>query len=199
MDIEKIENAETKILAKKVIYYKQTTSTQEVAKEMANKGVKNGTLIITDKQTNGIGTNGRVWYSNIAKNITMTLIIYPHCNIEKLEGLTVNLANILKETIKELYNIDLQIKKPNDLLLNNKKIAGILTQAVTYENIVKYVLIGIGVNINETEFFPEIQNIATSLKREYKKDFQREEIIVRILEKLENNLIKQQIIQDATN
>lgn len=190
MDIEKIKNANTKYFGKEIIYYKKIESTQDEAKKIVEDNIKSGTIIITDNQIKGKGTKNRSWYSSKEKNITMTLIIYPDCTIEKLEGLTIKIAETLVSTIYELYNIKLNIKVPNDLMLNNKKIAGILTESSTYKNIVKHIIIGIGFNVNETNFSEHTIEIATSLKKEYEHDFQREEIIIKFIEKLEKELIK---------
>ncbi|MCI8482093.1 MAG: hypothetical protein HFJ27_03255 [Clostridia bacterium] len=91
--------------------------------------------------------------------------------------------------MKEQYGIILQIKEPNDLLLEGKKLVGILTEVSTYRRKVKYLLIGIGFNINQTKFDKEIETLATSLKKEYGKEYSREEIIIEIIHKLEKYII----------
>ena len=181
MNIEKIKNANTKVLGKNIVFYKEI-------RKMAEKHTANGTLVIADNQFSGKGTKGRVWTTESGKNITMSLVIYPNCKVEELEGLTVNIAEAIKEAIKELYGYKLDIKEPNDLMLNGKKICGILTQSVTLAEKVDYVLIGIGVNVNQVEFEGELLNIATSLKKEFNMEFEREEIVAKILEKLENKI-----------
>lgn len=188
MNIEKIKNANTKFIGKNVVFYDELGSTQDVIRELAEKHVENGTVVITDNQISGKGTKGRIWSTEKGKNITMSFVIYPKCEAEALEGLTVNIAKAIVEAIKELYGYKLEIKIPNDVMLNGKKICGILTQCVTLEKRVNYILIGIGFNVNQVQFNKEISNIATSLKAEYKKEFEREDIIVKILEKLENKI-----------
>ena len=193
MNIEKIKNANTKVLGKNIVFYKEIDSTQDEIRKMAEKHTANGTLVIADNQFSGKGTKGRVWTTESGKNITMSLVIYPNCKVEELEGFTVNIAEAIKEAIKELYGYKLDIKEPNDLMLNGKKICGILTQSVTLAEKVDYVLIGIGFNVNQVEFEGELSNIATSLKKEFNMEFEREEIAAKILEKLENkitNIIK---------
>lgn len=118
----------------------------------------------------------------------MTMILKPKCNIEKLDGLTVLIAKVMKETIKVLYNYDLEIKKPNDLMLNGKKISGILTQINSQAQKINYLIISFGFNVNEINFSKETVNLATSLKQEYGKDFSREDIIINFIEKLEVKL-----------
>ncbi len=186
MDLEKIKNARTKYIGKNIIYFKEIDSTQKYSKEMVNNNLKNGTIVITDNQTKGIGTNGRNWYSNIGKNITMTITVYPNVDVNKLNNLTIDVARAMQKTIQDLYNINLNIKKPNDLIINNKKIAGFLVETGLIKQKVNYILIGVGFNVNEVEFNVEIKDIATSLKEEFKRDFSREDIIVNFIENLEN-------------
>ena len=186
MDLEKIKNARTNYIGKNIIYFKEIDSTQKYSKEMVNNNLKNGTIVITDNQTKGIGTNGRNWYSNIGKNITMTITVYPNVDVSKLNNLTIDVAKAMQKTIQDLYNINLNIKKPNDLIINNKKISGFLVETGLIKQKVNYILIGVGFNVNEVEFNVEIKDIATSLKEEFKKDFSREDIIVNFIENLEN-------------
>lgn len=185
MNLEKIRIANTIYLGKEIIYKKQIESTQELARKLVKDNAKNGTLVITDNQIKGKGTKGRTWETSKEKNITMTIILKPNLKIEKLEGLTLKIAQSIKEALKELYGYNLTIKVPNDLLLNGKKICGILTQTASIGNKVSYILIGIGFDVNEENFSKELESIATSLKKEYEKEFEREEIIIKIIEKIE--------------
>ena len=176
MNIEKLE-IETK---QKINYYKEIKSTHLHAKEIQNKG---DVVLIAEEQTAGIGTKGRKWHTGENKNIAMTIIKHPKCKISELEGLTIKIAEDIKEVIKEMYGYELQIKIPNDLMLNNKKICGILTEVHTQGDKIEYLLISIGFNVNETEF-GEFNDIATSLKKEYQKEFNREEIKINIINKI---------------
>ncbi len=185
MNLEQIKNAKTKYLGKNIIYFPKMPSTQEYAKKTVDTNIPNGTLIITDYQTNGKGTKDRKWLTTNEENITMTFIVHPNKEISKLEGITIKIANAIQKAIFELYGYVLDIKEPNDLLLNGKKIVGILTQAITISQKVTHIYVGIGLNVNQEKFPTELENIATSLKKEYNISFEREEIIVKILEKIE--------------
>lgn len=187
MNLEKIKLANTKIIGKQIEYYKVINSTHIYAKKIANLEENNGKIIIAKSQTDGIGTNGRSWHTG-ANNIAMTIILKPRCELKDLRYLTVEIANAVQISIKKLYDIDLKIKKPNDLLLNNKKICGILTEVSTISGKINYLLISIGFNVNETEFSKETIEIATSLKKEYNKTFETEEIIKKIIENLETKI-----------
>ena len=182
LDIQKIEQELCQ--KNKIEYYKQIDSTHTYAKKIANKQENNGKIIIAETQTKGIGTKGRVWYTGEGKNIALTIIIKPKCQIEKLDGLTIKIAECISQAIYDLYKIKLQIKEPNDLILNNKKICGILTEVHTMAGKINYLLISFGFNVNEENFEEETKKTATSLKKEYKKDFNREEIIINIIKKL---------------
>lgn len=182
MVVKKIEEQ----TQQKILYYKQINSTHLYAKEIEKQG---DCILIAEEQTGGIGTKGRIWYTG-NNNIAMTIIKHPDCEIKKLEGLTTQIAEEIKKSIKQLYGYELQIKKPNDLMLQGKKISGILTEIHTRGEKIEYLLISIGFNVNEDKFTEEIKQIATSLKIEYKKEFCREEIIIQIINNI-NKIIEQ--------
>lgn len=185
MNIELIKKANTNLLGKEIIYYKRIDSTQEEAKRAIGTKIKSGTIFLANQQTNGKGTHGRRWYTNEGKNIAFTIVLEPICKIEQLEHLTYDIATAICIAIKKATKINLDIKEPNDLLLNGKKVGGILTQIRMQKDLIRYLIIGIGFNVNE-EFFPDdLINVATSLKKEYAEEFSREKIIVSILEELE--------------
>ena len=188
MDIEKIKRAKTKYIGKQLKFFDEIDSTQTEAKRNVEK-YSNGTVIIADMQTAGRGTHGRVWHTK-TDNIAMTIILKPEINIKRLEGFTVAIAEKIQQAIKEIYGIELEIKLPNDLLLNGKKICGILTEVVTIKEIVKEIFIGIGFNVNEKEFSSDISDIATSLYKETKQVYCREDIICKIVENIEQELEK---------
>ncbi len=188
MNIEKIMKSNTKIIGKTIQYQKEITSTHLVAKETANNSKNNGKIILAEKQTEGIGTKGRNWYTGENKNIAMSIILHPTVKPEKLAGLTTQIAISMQKTIEQLYGYKLAIKEPNDLLLKGKKICGILTEINTISEKINYLIISLGFNVNEEQFSEETKNLATSLKKEYGKDFNREDIIVKFIEILEQNI-----------
>ncbi len=189
MDIEKIKNANTQYIGKQIEYYKEISSTHTYAKSIANDEKQSGKLIIAENQTQGIGTKGRTWHTGNNKNIAITIILKPNCKITKFKNLTIDIAKTMQKTIKDLYNIDLKLKEPNDLVLNGKKICGILTQTSIVGEKINYLLISLGFNVNEDNFSEDIKNIATSLKIEFNREFEREEIIKIFIENLEKLLI----------
>lgn len=167
----------------KILRYEEIDSTQLEAKRLIKKKkIENGTVIIARKQTGGIGTHGRNWIDT--GGITFTSILTPNCSLESLANITIDIAKIIVDTFKNLYNINLEIKRPNDIMYNSKKIAGILTETKIYKEKVKYLFIGIGINSNIINFPKEIENIATSIKKEFNIEVDNEKVIEEILSKL---------------
>ena len=154
----------------KIKYFDELPSTHLYVKENQDK-LENGTVIIANKQTAGIGNHGRTWYTGSDDNIAMSMLFKPDCDLSSLNNITVYVAESIKKTIKNLYNIDLTIKYPNDLLLNNKKICGILTEINTISGKINYLIISIGFNVNEICFDDETIKIATSLKKQFSKNY----------------------------
>ena len=131
MKVKTQEKITSEVIAKNIIYFDKLDSTQKYAKKLAEEGTKNGTMVLSNNQIDGIGTHERKWHSEEGKNISFTLIIYPKCAISELDTLTVDIAKCIVDTVYEIYGAKLDIKKPNDLMCNGKKIGGILTQITT--------------------------------------------------------------------
>ena len=179
----------TKFIGKELKYYKTLESTHILAKSLEEQDISNGMIIFADSQTGGIGTHQRKWFTGQAENLSFNIILLPDCDMRKFEKLTIIIAECLVYTIKKLYNVELFIKKPNDVILNNKKLAGILTETVAIGNTIKKLYIGIGININQIDFPGNLKDIATSLKKEFQKDFDRIEIFSEFLEVFEKRYI----------
>lgn len=186
-----LNNVKTQFIGKKMQYFETITSTQEYLKEQVklNK-IEEGEIIFAERQTAGIGTNQRKWYTGKGNNLAFSFALFPNCDIKKLDRLTIIIAECLIEAIRELYLITLQIKTPNDIMYNGKKMGGILTESVTKARIVEKIFIGIGFNVNQDKFPGNLGDIATSLKREFKTDFPREDILSRFLEIFEERYLE---------
>ena len=157
-------NLPTEFIGKKVIHLDTVGSTNDYAKEIGNK-VSGGTLIISEQQTKGKGRLGRVWKSKSGDGIWMSLIIKPKIEPYKTPFLTLVAG---ASVVKALSNLDVEasIKWPNDIIVHNKKICGILTELSAEMERVNYVVIGIGINIKTIDFPDEIKEKATSLYKE---------------------------------
>lgn len=181
----------TKWLGKETIYYKEIDSTQkEIWRRIENKNIDNGTLILADIQTDGIGTHGRKWYTSQEENIAFSFVIYPNIQIQKIENLTVEIAETLLEVFQKIYSIQLAIKNPNDIIINNKKVGGILAETKLRGEQIECLVIGIGINTNQQKFTKEIENIATSIKNEFHIKVDNLEVITEFCNLFEQNMIK---------
>lgn len=169
-----------------IIRYKETDSTNLRAKEAGNKGVSADTLFIADKQTAGVGRRGRSWESPEGENIYMSLLLKPDIEPSKAPMLTLVMAVAVAEGIWQATGIDTLIKWPNDIIINKKKVCGILTEMTLDGTAIKYVVIGVGINVNQKGFIPELKDKATSLLLETSvvqdREFDREAIISSVLE-----------------
>ena len=132
---------------------------------------------MADIQTKGKGTHGRIWHTDETENIAFSLYIKTDCNIKNVEGITIAIAEILVRIFKQKYNIQLDIKKPNDIMFNNKKLGGILTESKVNADKVKLLVIGIGINTEKANFTKDIENIATSIIKEFGINVDRMKLI----------------------
>lgn len=186
----KLKNLKTKFLGKNNLYYEKVDSTQSEIWRLTKKNIANGTLVMAGIQTNGLGTHGRKWYTDMENNIAFSFYIEANCNIKKIEGITIEIAETLVDIIKEKYNIKLEIKFPNDLIFNNKKIGGILTESKIIGEEVRFLIIGIGINTCQKEFNNEIKDIASSIKEEFNVEIDAGEIITEFCNCFEEKILK---------
>lgn len=188
-----LTNLKTNFLGRNFEYYDSIDSTQdEILRKVASNEIKNGTLVIADLQTKGKGTHGRIWHTDETKNIAFSFYFETNCNTKKLEKITLEISEILVDIFKEKYKITLDIKVPNDLMINNKKVGGILTESKMISETVKYLVVGIGINTNKTNFTEDIKNIATSIKKEFEINVNNSEIISEFCNRFEE-LVKRRI------
>jgi len=181
---------DTNWLGKKVIHLKQTPSTQTLAHQLAQENTGHGTVVIADEQTKGKGRMDRPWQSTRNKGIWMSIVLRPTIAPYLAPQLTLLAATVLADTIHEHTNVRPHIKWPNDILINNKKVAGILTEMQAEQDQIQYVIIGIGINVNQDYLdLPNANYKATSLKLETQKEWHMKQIVQSILEKLENQYL----------
>lgn len=173
----------------KQYFYRKIDSTQlEIWRRIEANKIDNKTVVIADIQTNGKGTHGRKWHTDEVNNIAFSFFRQINCEIDKLDGLTTEMAQIILDVFKELYQVNLQIKLPNDIFYNDKKVGGILSETKVSGNIVKYIVVGIGINTCQTEFDAEIKDIATSIKNEFGIDVDRMKIIEEFCNRFEKRI-----------
>ena len=174
----------TKWLGQKIHHYHQIDSTNKEAKKLAANGEREGTVVIAEEQLAGRGRSGRTWFAP-QTGIWMSVILRPPISPADASKITLIAGLAVCEGIKAVTGLPAQIKWPNDIVLHNKKVCGILTEMSAEMEKVNYIILGIGINVNISSFPEDIKNMATSLKIEGGKDYDRKEIVKAILTNLE--------------
>lgn len=176
---------DTKWAGKNVVYYDEIDSTNNRAKEAGDNGAAHGTLFVSDMQVAGKGRRGRVWKSPSGSSIYMTILLYPKVAPIKAPQLTLVMAIAVAEGIQKVTGLETKIKWPNDIVVNGKKICGILTEMSTEIDYINHVVIGVGINVNQDTFPEDIRSTATSLKIELGSNVKRSELIAAVMESFE--------------
>lgn len=165
-----------------VLYFDELDSTNNLALAYAREGRPEGTVIVADYQSRGRGKPGRSWISARGKDLLFSLLLRPKIPISEAPLLRYLACRTVAYVLKESYQIEAQIKRPNDLLVNGKKICGVLVESSTRNEELEAVVIGIGLNVNSEP--PEIPSQATSLKLCLGRDLNRRRLLRNILDRL---------------
>ena len=169
-------------ICKSVECYQSIDSTNTRAKQLAESGAEEGTLIVADRQTAGKGRRGRSWSSESNIGIYMSLIVRPSISPASVSGLTLISALALAKAIKSVCGVESHIKWPNDIVIGKKKICGILTEMSSEMNYIHYAVVGIGINANTQKFPDDIADKASSIMLESGKKVDRAELIAVTME-----------------
>ncbi len=174
-------------LGKQIHHKESVDSTQKIAHELALNGAEHGTIVIADEQLQGKGRMNREFISNNSDGLWMSLILRPNILPYEAPQLTLLTATVLAEVIDSYKLIKPNIKWPNDLLIDSKKISGILTEMQAEQDHVLYVIIGIGLNVNQSlsDFPKEVSEKVTSLKTATGKKWNKIELLQKIIRKFE--------------
>ncbi len=170
------------------LYYPAIDSTNNQARNLAAAGYPEGTVVVAEMQTDGRGRRGRSWYSPVGQGIYLSVIFRPVMPLQEISRLSLVAAVAVTAALEEELNLPARIKWPNDILINNLKIAGILSEAVTDLDGVEYIVIGIGLNINNpiAAWPSDFRTPATSALIEYARPVSRVKLLHSLLYHLEN-------------
>jgi BirA family biotin operon repressor/biotin-[acetyl-CoA-carboxylase] ligase len=177
------DNLGTRFIGQRVLYYPQLKSTMDVARQQAQQGATEGTVVIAGEQAAGRGRIKRAWLSPKG-SIALSLILYP--KLGYLPSLIMVASLAVVHCIEKVTGLKSQIKWPNDVLINGKKVCGILIESEIKGNQVGYATLGIGINTNlRLSDFPEISSIATSLSHELGRNVSQLSMIRCLLAEIE--------------
>lgn len=173
---------------KDYFYYREIDSTNNRARVLASEGYPEGTVVVAEMQTAGRGRRGRSWYSPVSQGIYVSIILRPILPLKEISRVSLVTAVAVAATLESELNLQPRIKWPNDVLVDNKKIAGILSEAVTDMDGVEYIVVGIGLNINnQVQDFPaDFRTPATSALAEHDHPYSRIKVLQGLLWHLES-------------
>lgn len=180
-------NLKTKIIGKKIYHLETAVSTMDIAYKLAQEGAFEGTIVCAETQTKGRGRLLRSWNSPKYKGIYFSLILRPNISAQEASKLTLITALSICEAIKEATGLNTKIKWPNDIMLEGKKIAGILTEMQAEQDRIHFVVVGVGLNVNTKK--EELPDFAASIKEFSGTHICRIELLKAILRKIESNYI----------
>jgi len=181
------ESLRTRILGRTILHFRELPSTNEIAKELAVKGVREGTIVVAETQTGGRGRFKRDWASPEG-GLWFSIVLRPRVQPKQAPMLTLLASVAVANTITQLYGLGAEIKWPNDVLVNQKKVCGILTEGQTRDGTLNFAILGIGINANFNieAFSPPLRETATALKEELGRDIEREILFCRLLGEVES-------------
>jgi BirA family biotin operon repressor/biotin-[acetyl-CoA-carboxylase] ligase len=170
-----------------IIHYFRIDSTNDVALQLAARGAPHGTVVVAEEQTSGRGRLGRTWYSEKSSGIYTSVILRPPLAPAAAPLLTLMAGVAARQAVATTAGLDVDIRWPNDLLVNGRKICGILTEMNAELDRLHAVVLGLGINVNHTEMPAELKTIATSLRMETRKSWSRVQILIALLRELEKH------------
>jgi BirA family biotin operon repressor/biotin-[acetyl-CoA-carboxylase] ligase len=176
----------TRVLGRRIVYYERIGSTNDVARQLAEAGEAEGTLVIADEQSAGRGRFGRAWVAPARSSLLMSLILRPDIPSVHASRVTMAVAVGACDAVRAMTNLPAQIKWHNDLQIRGKKFAGILAESGILDERLEYIIVGIGVNVNfDTTTIEGIPPDATSLAMELGRAVPRAPLARALLEHIE--------------
>lgn len=174
-------------IGRDIIYLETVDSTNRIAMEMGDKGALHGTVVIADSQTKGRGRLGRTWFSPPGSNIYMSIILRPVLDLKNVPVLTIMASVASANALRDVTGLPVGIKWPNDLLVSDKKLGGILSETRSVNERIIFSVIGIGINVNSgpEDLPPDLRAIATSIKKETGREESRQNLIANILNEMD--------------
>ena len=167
------------LMGKEIFLYREVTSTNSVAQLMARSGAPEGTIVLSRTQTSGMGRLRRQWACPAGRGILMSMVLRPEINVQLIPQLTLLCGVVVAETIKKATGCAAGIKWPNDIVMSGKKVCGILAQSNFSKTAPKYVIMGVGINVNldTHQLPPDCRESSTSLRMELGQNVSRWKVL----------------------
>ena len=175
------------LFGKRIFHFFKTDSTNRVAMELGYAGEPEGTVVMAEEQSAGRGRSGRTWHSERGTGLYFTVLLRPRLSPAQAPLLTMLAGISAHAAITAQTGLVPELKWPNDLMLNGKKLGGILTEMHAEPNAVRFVIVGVGINVNQERFPTELAGVATSIRKETGRISYRLELLVRLLTQFESD------------
>jgi BirA family biotin operon repressor/biotin-[acetyl-CoA-carboxylase] ligase len=175
------------LFGKRIYHFFKTDSTNRVALELGHAGEPEGAVVLAEEQTAGRGRSGHTWHSERATGIYATLLLRPRLAPVQAPLLTMMAGLSAYAAVQAVTGLNLDLKWPNDLLINGKKVGGILTEMHAEPTLVRFVIVGIGINVNQEQFPADLAGKSTSLRIESGRAQSRPEVLVQFLRQFERD------------
>lgn len=190
LSVERIKQGiKTRVIGKEIVVCDEVDSTNDMAMEKGREGEKEGLVIIADSQLHGKGRLGRTWVSPKGVNLYLSILLRPNFPPVQAAALTMMASIAVATAISRTTGLDARIKWPNDILIDQKKVSGILTEMNAEEERIHYVVVGVGINVNmkKEDFLEGLRMPATSLMESLGKRVDRTELLYAVLEAMDSN------------
>jgi len=185
-----LKGLNTTTVGRNILYYRTLPSTMDFAKRLAKEGIAEGVVVLCDEQTEGRGRQGRKWFASSSSSILMSVIFRP--TLEQLPQLNMLASLAIVLTIDRVAGVKSAIRWPNDVLIDGKKVAGILMENVFEGEALQAAIVGVGLNVSlDVSAYPEIASMATSLSTELGRELNRDDVLRPLLE--ETDLLYQAV------
>lgn len=184
--IEKIKHGlNTKIIGREIFYFKTISSTNDYARNLVNKGVKEGTVVLADVQTSGRGRKNRCWFSSEG-GLWFSVILFPNLPPKQGMLLTMTASISLAQAISDITCLKSLIKWPNDVLIDGKKVCGVLTELEADKEKISYSVVGIGFNVNN-KLTEDLYKTAATLSEKIGSKISNTDLLICILRRFDEN------------
>ncbi len=175
---------DTEFIGRNFIYCDEVDSTNTLL--LNSKEFKqNGTVILAEHQHKGRGRKNREWYSNAGQNLTFSILLKDEFEHNQLNIINLGTAVCVAQALENLYQLNVEVKWPNDILIHKKKVAGILLESTSKAEKINRLVVGIGINVNQPNFPGKFEIAPTSIRKEFKDQISRERLLSEILNNFE--------------
>lgn len=182
---EILQGLQARYLTGPVHHFETLASTNDLAKDLGARGAPEGTVVVAETQTHGRGRLGREWDSPPGVGLYVSVLLRPQLPPEELPQITLTTAVAVVRAVRRVTGLAPGIKWPNDLLLDGKKLGGILTEMESESDVIRHLVVGLGLNVNNPEFPPDLAATATSLALAAGRSFSRVRLLQAWLEEFE--------------